>query len=241
MVNGRLSPPILYCIPSARACPAERTTSAQSRHLGVRAGFVDENQPVRIKRRLRLFPFFARLGHVFPVLLAGVQRFFTTDAVTLEKPRNRTVRRLELTLGKKPRLYLGQRQVRRAGDQSQQPIRMVVQRRRSQFFARLFGETARRLEALPPFDRRRCRNRQLPSCGPPENATFNQRNRRGGRPPWPDPSAAQFMSGRRSSPASKRRSPRSRAAIAGRIPGRLRIGALRNDISIVWLLTLRNI
>ena len=50
--------------------------TARSRHLRVCAGFINKYKSVRIKRRLRPFPFFARLRHVFAVLLAGVQRFF---------------------------------------------------------------------------------------------------------------------------------------------------------------------
>jgi len=50
--------------------------TARSRHLRVCAGFINKYKSVRIKRRLCPFPFFARLRHVFAVLLAGVQRFF---------------------------------------------------------------------------------------------------------------------------------------------------------------------
>ena len=48
----------------------------QPRHLSVCPGFIDKNQLVGIKRRLRLFPFVARPGDVCPVLLAGAHAFF---------------------------------------------------------------------------------------------------------------------------------------------------------------------
>ena len=50
--------------------------SARSRHLRICASFINKYKSVRIKRRLRPFPFLARLRHVFSMLLAGVQRFF---------------------------------------------------------------------------------------------------------------------------------------------------------------------
>lgn len=59
--------------------------SARSRHLRVRAGFINENQSLGIKRRLRLSPVFALLGHVFVVLFAGVQRFFYSSACGVER------------------------------------------------------------------------------------------------------------------------------------------------------------
>ena len=49
---------------------------AQPRHLGVGAGFVDEDQLGGVKPRLGLLPFGARLRDVRAKLLAGVQSFF---------------------------------------------------------------------------------------------------------------------------------------------------------------------
>ena len=58
---------------------ALRTAATQPCHLGVGAGFVDEDQPVSLKPHLRLTPgdpFLARLPDVRAILLAGQQRFF---------------------------------------------------------------------------------------------------------------------------------------------------------------------
>ena len=58
---------------------ALRTAATQPCHLGVGAGFVDEDQPVPLKPHLRLTPgdpFLARLPDVRAILLAGQQRFF---------------------------------------------------------------------------------------------------------------------------------------------------------------------
>ena len=150
--------------------------SARSRHLRVRAGFINENKSAWIKRRLRPFPFFARLRHIFAMLLAGVQRFFIAEFVALKETRNRAVRGFELKLIQKAGFDLGQRKVALARNQSQKPIRMSVQWRWPQFLARLFGKAARVLEASEPFNRRRFRNHQLPCRSPPRHATLNQRN-----------------------------------------------------------------
>jgi hypothetical protein len=56
-----------------------QATAAQARHLGGGCGFVEEDQPVRLKPHLRLAdaaPFLARLLDVGAVLLAGPQTFF---------------------------------------------------------------------------------------------------------------------------------------------------------------------
>jgi hypothetical protein len=53
-----------------------RRPSAQARHLGVDAAFVDEDQPVRIEFDLGFEPGFARCGEVVALLLAGVGGLF---------------------------------------------------------------------------------------------------------------------------------------------------------------------
>ena len=49
---------------------------AQPRHAGRGASFINEHQPCRIKVGLVRLPGRARLGHVRPLLLAGVHDFF---------------------------------------------------------------------------------------------------------------------------------------------------------------------
>src|SRR5260221_3459948 len=49
-------------------------------HVGSGAGFVDEDEPARVKRSLALFPTLARFGHVRPVLLRCVQSFMEWPA-----------------------------------------------------------------------------------------------------------------------------------------------------------------
>jgi hypothetical protein len=50
--------------------------TAQSRHVGRRAGFINEDQLGRIEKRLLLLPGGARRGNVRPLLLGGVYDFF---------------------------------------------------------------------------------------------------------------------------------------------------------------------
>jgi hypothetical protein len=50
--------------------------AAQPRHVGRRPGFIDEDQPRRIKLGLRGNPRGPRRGDVRPLLLAGVHDFF---------------------------------------------------------------------------------------------------------------------------------------------------------------------
>ena len=50
--------------------------AAQASHLGGGAGFVDEDQALRIQIRLRVDPCPAPRGDVGPLLLAGVRGFF---------------------------------------------------------------------------------------------------------------------------------------------------------------------
>ena len=55
---------------------ADRTSPIGPHHLGVGAGFINEDKPFRVKVQLGRLPALARLGDVGPVLLSGVQRFF---------------------------------------------------------------------------------------------------------------------------------------------------------------------
>lgn len=51
-------------------------TPAQSRHFGVGAGLINEDELVRIKINLRFKPRVARCRYVGPFLLGGVRSFF---------------------------------------------------------------------------------------------------------------------------------------------------------------------
>ena len=53
-------------------------SSAQPGHLGGGSCFVDKDQALRIEIRLRIEPDLPPHEHVWPVLLAGVRRFFLT-------------------------------------------------------------------------------------------------------------------------------------------------------------------
>jgi len=50
--------------------------AAEAGHLGGRAGFIDEDEALGIKVRLRVEPSPAPRGDVGPFLLAGVRGFF---------------------------------------------------------------------------------------------------------------------------------------------------------------------
>jgi hypothetical protein len=97
--------------------------------------------------------------------------------MTLEKPRHGTVGYLQLTLLIKSHDDLRQRQIRLALHQCQQPFRMGLKRRILCFLARPFGEAARFLKALEPFDRRGFRNHQLSRRSSARHSALNQRNR----------------------------------------------------------------
>ena len=56
--------------------PAAAAAAPRARHVGGGGGFVDENQPLRIKPRLTGPPRAPRRGHVRPILLGGVHGFF---------------------------------------------------------------------------------------------------------------------------------------------------------------------
>jgi hypothetical protein len=56
--------------------PAAAAAAPWARHVGGGGGFVDENQPLRIKQRLTGAPVAPRRGHVRPILLGGVHGFF---------------------------------------------------------------------------------------------------------------------------------------------------------------------
>jgi len=58
------------------AALAARGSAAQSRHLARRPAFVDEDQVLGIKVRLRVGPDLPVAGDVGPILLGGVGRFF---------------------------------------------------------------------------------------------------------------------------------------------------------------------
>ena len=60
---------------SSTALPARRP-APQAGHLGVGAGFVDEDELLRIEIRLGVEPGPTRLVYVGAVLLAGVRRLF---------------------------------------------------------------------------------------------------------------------------------------------------------------------
>ena len=51
-------------------------TSIQAGHIGLGTRFINENKAVEIKLALPGHPFGSGFGHVFALLLAGVQRFF---------------------------------------------------------------------------------------------------------------------------------------------------------------------
>lgn len=53
-----------------------RAAGSRTRKVGGHSGFVKKNQACLVQRRLPGPPFFAGLCHVWPVLLAGVFRFF---------------------------------------------------------------------------------------------------------------------------------------------------------------------
>jgi hypothetical protein len=55
---------------------ASRRTSMAARHIGFGPGFVDEDDPGRIKPALLLLPLRPPLRHVGPILLAGMQASF---------------------------------------------------------------------------------------------------------------------------------------------------------------------
>jgi hypothetical protein len=51
-------------------------TAITAGHVGRGAGFVDEDQPLRIKSRLFLAQGLTRGGDIRPILLGGVEDFF---------------------------------------------------------------------------------------------------------------------------------------------------------------------
>jgi len=55
---------------------ATQSTAAQPHHRSVRAGFVDEHQPRRVKHALLAHPPPACAGYVRTLLLRRVQSFF---------------------------------------------------------------------------------------------------------------------------------------------------------------------
>jgi hypothetical protein len=73
MAATSITPPIYKAKPKT-GIPKNRFS--RFRNLSTLPSFINKYKSVRIKRRLCPFPFFARLRHVFAVLLAGVQRFF---------------------------------------------------------------------------------------------------------------------------------------------------------------------
>ena len=83
------------------ACAPE-ASPIRPHHLRARACFMDEDKLVRVKTWLRHLPVFASLGHVWPLLFAGVQAFFETDLVAGIKAVHRTHRDLHLMRGKEP-------------------------------------------------------------------------------------------------------------------------------------------
>ena len=63
--------------------------TTQTRHLGGGAGFIDEDQLLRIKIGLSVEPVLPALGHVGPILLARVSAFFDSDVVAPEEAPHR--------------------------------------------------------------------------------------------------------------------------------------------------------
>ena len=55
---------------------AARAAAAQPSHVGRRSHFVDEDERLRVQRRLSGLPISARGSDVRPLLLAGVNGFF---------------------------------------------------------------------------------------------------------------------------------------------------------------------
>jgi hypothetical protein len=97
-----------------------------TRHVGGGGGFVDENQPLRIKQRLTGSPVAPRRGHVRPILLGGAHGFFETDAVTVEEPPDRSDPRPHRT-GAKTAADFRERQVGLRGNERQQIIGVTIQ------------------------------------------------------------------------------------------------------------------
>jgi hypothetical protein len=55
---------------------ATRSATAQAGHIGAGAGFVDEDQPVRIELGLFVRPRGPRRGDIRPILLGRADAFF---------------------------------------------------------------------------------------------------------------------------------------------------------------------
>ncbi len=75
----------------AAATPAKGTTT-QARHLGGRAGFIDEDQTRRIEVGLGVEPVLSVHGDVWPFLLTGMRRFFEDHLVAAEEAPDRARR-----------------------------------------------------------------------------------------------------------------------------------------------------
>ena len=82
-------------------CPQRADT--QARRFGRRAGFIDKDQIRRIEVGLGVEPVLPAYGDVWPLLLAGVCRFFESDLVAVEKVPDRARSKGGVTLLAKQR------------------------------------------------------------------------------------------------------------------------------------------
>jgi len=104
---------------------ATRSTAAQPHHRGVRTGFVDEHQPGRVKHALLAHPAPACAGCVSTLLLRRVQVSFEADITASEKPPHRAAG----PAFARRRDDLVQRKVRLVDNQTQEKLRVLLQRR----------------------------------------------------------------------------------------------------------------
>src|SRR5262245_21282480 len=127
---------------------ATRSTAAQPHHCSGRAGLVDEHQPRRVKHALLAHLAPACAGYVRTLPLRRVQSFFKADVAASKEPPHRAAAACDLAFAHR-RDDLVQRQVRQVNNQTQQKLRVLLQRRGAAA-ARLYRNAASLLETLHP-------------------------------------------------------------------------------------------
>src|SRR5450755_2062501 len=127
-------------------------TAAKPHHFCIGRGLVNEHQSGRIKHALLSNPAPARPSDVWPFLLRRAQAFFERDLVSSEKPPERGAATGDPSLAHCDK-HLIQCQIRLFRDQSEQPIRLLLQWRSASAVRHGRGASVI-ATALQPFDRR---------------------------------------------------------------------------------------
>jgi hypothetical protein len=151
-----------------------RTPAVGSHHIGGDRSFVEKYQARGVKQPLLAYLAPPRPSHVGPLALCGLQAFFDGDVVASEETRERTTAGLDAALSQRAN-HLIQRQIRLLPDQSEDSLRVLLQRRNN-------SSTPHRprppvaAKALHPSDCGTNADVELFGCLPSRSASFYKIN-----------------------------------------------------------------